>query len=100
MDATYLTASIPSTHPPKYKSEEGVTVVPINHLVKVGQSWDKYVIVGAGKTGIDAVLYLLDMNVSADKIIWIMPNDSWLFNRECMYVENIMDYITGLVDDL
>ena len=35
-------------------------VVPINHLVKVGQSWDKYVIVGAGKTEIDAVLYLLE----------------------------------------
>ena len=39
-------------------------VVPINHLVKVGHAWYKYVIVGAGKTEIDAVLYLLDMNVS------------------------------------
>jgi len=100
VDATYLNTSIPSTHPPKYKSEEGVLVVPINHLVKVGQSWDKFVIVGAGKTGIDAVLYLLDMNVSADKIIWIMPNDSWLLNRECIYLGNTIDYVMGIMNDL
>jgi len=100
VDATYLNTSIPSTHPPKYKFEEGVMVVPINHLVKVSQSWEKFVIVGAGKTGIDAILYLLDMNVSADRIIWIMPNDSWLWNREYIYLESTMEYIKGILDDI
>ena len=37
---------------------------------------------GAGKTGIDAVLFLLNQNVDADKITWIMPNDPWLVNRD------------------
>ena len=37
---------------------------------------------GAGKTGIDAVLFLLNQNVEADKITWIIPNDPWLINRD------------------
>ena len=40
-----------------------------------------YVIVGAGKTGIDAILFLLAQGVDPDAIEWIMPNDSWLLNR-------------------
>ena len=38
--------------------------------------------IGAGKTGIDAVLFLLNQNVDEDKILWIMPNDAWYMNRD------------------
>ena len=37
---------------------------------------------GAGKTGIDAVLFLLNQNVDPNKISWVMPNDPWLVNRD------------------
>ena len=39
-------------------------------------------ILGGGKTGIDAALYLLDHGVSPDKVSWIIPNDAWFLNRE------------------
>ncbi len=40
-----------------------------------------YVVVGAGKTGIDACLWLLERGVDPDVITWVVPRDSWLLNR-------------------
>ena len=37
---------------------------------------------GAGKTGIDAVLHLLDSGLPADNITWVVPNDPWMTNRD------------------
>ena len=45
-------------------------------------TFNEYLIVGGGKTGVDAVLYLLDHGVDPDKITWIVPNDSWFLNRD------------------
>ena len=60
-------------------------------LARVRDTYDHYVIVGGGKTGIDGVLHLLDHGVSPDKISWIVPNDSWFFNRDLFkYDENII----------
>merc|ERR1712179_190553 len=95
VDATYLNTCVPSTHPPKYKSSPEIQLVPINGLTRVQKPWQKYVVVGAGKTGIDAVLYLLDLKMDPDKIVWIMPNDSWFFNRSAFYLESVMDYVAG-----
>jgi hypothetical protein len=40
-----------------------------------------YVVVGAGKTGMDAVLWLLKNNVHPTSISWVMPRDSWMLDR-------------------
>jgi len=39
-------------------------------------------VVGGGKTGIDACLWLLEHGVNPDTIRWIMPRDGWLLDRE------------------
>jgi hypothetical protein len=46
-----------------------------------GAGFERYVIVGAGKTGMDACLWLLRQGVAADRLTWIMPRDSWLLDR-------------------
>ena len=54
-------------------------------------------IVGGGKTGIDAVLHLLDHGLSPDKIVWIVPAASWLFNRDNLsYDENMLDFFQAI----
>ena len=47
VDASYLTTSVPSTHPPKYTIHPGVTLVPINGLARIRKPWDRYVVIGS-----------------------------------------------------
>jgi hypothetical protein len=81
VDATYSATEVPSTHPPKYYVEPGVRFVPLNDLPKVAQPRTGYVVVGSGKTGIDACLWLLEQGVGPERIRWIMPRDAWLLDR-------------------
>ena len=81
VDTTFLQTEVPATHAPKYALAPTINCVPINLLVQTRQPPSGYVVVGAGKTGIDACLWLLENGVSAAQICWIMPRDSWLQNR-------------------
>ena len=38
-------------------------------------------IIGAGKTGADACLWLLENGVDPSTIIWVRPRDAWFFSR-------------------
>jgi hypothetical protein len=82
VDATYSQMKIPADGNPNFETSDNVNLIPINGLVNLQQPWDKYVVIGAGKTGIDAVLYLLGKAVDPERITWIMSNDSWFINRK------------------
>lgn len=81
VDATYLKTSIPATHTPSFKIDAGVQFMPLNDLPKVKQPADNYVVIGGGKTGIDACLWLLEHQVDPDRICWIVSRDAWLLDR-------------------
>jgi NAD(P)-binding Rossmann-like domain len=81
VDTSYLNTAVPSTHPPKYAIAPGLTCVPLNELPRQKKVPSGYVVVGAGKTGIDATLWLLDNGVAPKDICWIMPRDSWFQDR-------------------
>ena len=82
VDGTYMDVQVPSITKPRFTVHQDVTLVPLNGLVDIRSPWEKYVVLGSGKTGIDAVLFLMSQNVDPDNITWIMPNDAWLFNRD------------------
>ncbi|KPI36356.1 uncharacterized protein AB675_7363 [Cyphellophora attinorum] len=81
VDATYMRTEVPSMREPPFKVADGVDVIPPNDLVKLSRPYGHYTVVGAGKTGIDACLYLLDAEISPSQISWILPRDPWYFNR-------------------
>jgi NAD(P)-binding Rossmann-like domain len=81
VDARYLEPSIPATHVPPFDAEPGVRLIPVNGLVSLAGPASGYTIIGAGKTAIDACLWLLDNGVPPDAIRWIRPRDAWLLNR-------------------
>jgi len=86
VDATYMNVTVPSTTPPSYEIAPGCRCVPPNGLIGLADlagsvPVERYVVIGAGKTGIDACLWLLAMGVEPDHITWIMPRDSWLLDR-------------------
>ena len=81
VDTTYLNTAVPSTHPPKYAVAPGLRCVPLNELPRIKTPPSGYVVVGSGKTGIDACLWLLENGADPDRIRWIMPRDAWYMNR-------------------
>jgi hypothetical protein len=81
VDAAYMRVVVPSMRPPTYAVAPGVVCIAPNDLPKHRNGYERYVIVGAGKTGMDAGLWLLRHGISADKLTWIMPRDSWLLDR-------------------
>jgi hypothetical protein len=81
VDATHARTEVPSTHPPKYSVAGGVHCVPVNKLPEIGRPYAAYTVVGSGKTGMDACLWLLENGVPPSRMRWIMPRDAWLLDR-------------------
>ncbi len=81
VDATYSQTMVPSMRPPGYEVADGVRCVPPNALSTINWSPAGYVVIGAGKTGMDACLWLLAARVHPNDITWIMPRDSWMLDR-------------------
>ena len=81
VDATYMNVTVPSVRPPVYDVASDVHCIPPNDLPTIARPADGYVVVGAGKTGADACLWLLANGVDPDEISWIMPRDSWYLDR-------------------
>lgn len=81
VDCTYFKTSVPATHTPNFEIGENVEFLPLNNLPGLTSARDAYVIVGGGKTGIDACLWLLEHQVNPDLIYWIMPRDAWWIDR-------------------
>lgn len=81
VDATYVASEIPSRHLPGFTVEPGVTLIPPNDLVDLGEAPDRFTVIGGGKTAIDTCMWLLDAGVDADRIRWIRGRDPWQFDR-------------------
>jgi len=81
VDATYMKVMVPAMREPLYPVASEMHCVPPNALPSAAAGFERYVVIGAGKTGMDACLFLLNHGVSDDKICWIMPRDSWLYDR-------------------
>ncbi|MET1002318.1 MAG: NAD(P)-binding protein [Acidimicrobiia bacterium] len=82
VDATYMASRVPATDPPPFDIADGIGCVPVGELARVVHASAGYVIVGGGKTALDAICWLLDRGTDPDVITWIRPRDSWVLNRE------------------
>ena len=82
VDATYMASRVPATDPPPFDVADGIRCVPVGELATLVHASAGYVIVGGGKTALDAICWLLDRGTDPDDITWIRPRDSWVLNRE------------------
>lgn len=81
VDATCTEGHIPATSPPPFEVADGACCISIGELPKLDRTHAAFVIIGAGKTGQDACLWLLERGVPAAKIHWVRPRDPWLQTR-------------------
>lgn len=81
VDSTVLDMQIPLTHKRNFEVADHVTCIPPNDLTRAAPGHKHFTILGAGKTAIDAVVWLLANDVPPERISWVLPRDPWLFNR-------------------
>ncbi len=81
VDATHMASRVPATDPAPFDVADGVRCVPVGELATVENPAAGYVIVGSGKTALDAICWLLDRGTEPDDITWIRPRDAWILNR-------------------
>src|SRR5439155_3894681 len=81
VDATYMASRVPATEPVPFEVADGVRCVPVGELITLESPAAGYVIVGGGKTALDAICWLLDRGTDPGAITWIRPRDTWLLNR-------------------
>jgi hypothetical protein len=81
VDARYLEPALPANTPPPFDVSAGARCVSINDLVRMADHADGFVVIGAGKTAVDACLWLLDLGVRPGDIRWVRPREAWLVNR-------------------
>lgn len=81
VDARYLEASVPATHTPPFEVSSDVRLAPVGELADTAGSVSSYTVLGAGKTAVDGVCWLLDNGVEPDRIRWVRPRDAWFHHR-------------------
>ena len=68
VDATYLASRVPATDPPPFEVASGASCVPVGDLARVTEPPAGYVVVGGGKTSMDAVTWLLGQGTPPEAI--------------------------------
>ncbi len=81
VDTTYLQMSVPATHTPTFAVDPAIRFFPVGELVSLTAPPTGYTILGAGKTAMDACIWLLDHGVDPASIRWIRPRDVWVHDR-------------------
>jgi hypothetical protein len=73
--------STPATHSRNFLAIRATIATPAE-LPSKAPGHAHFAVLGAGKTAMDVLLWLLGRGVSPDRLTWIAPRDSWLTNRE------------------
>ena len=81
VDTTYLEGEFPATSAPPFEVADGVRCVPAGGIARIRERPERFTIIGAGKTALDACVWLLEQGVPAPAIRWIKPREAWWLNR-------------------
>ena len=98
VDARYLEPDLPVSTAPKFDFDATkIKCVPVNEIV-AGDDHERinksqyFVVIGAGKTGMDAIVYLLtNRHIAPANILWMVPHDPWITARE--NIGNCMEFL-------
>ena len=87
VDAAYFGPAVPATHTRRFEVADGVRVLAPSALPGLWHGLQgaalprRFVVLGAGKTAMDACIWLIQSGAHPDSITWVVPRDAWLVNR-------------------
>jgi cation diffusion facilitator CzcD-associated flavoprotein CzcO len=100
VDARYLEVSVPATHTPSFEIADDARFVPVHLLAEAAGSASSYTVLGSGKTGVDAVLWLLEHDVDPERIRWVRPRDAWFHDRTTFQpLDLVVDALDGFATE-
>jgi len=76
---------------PTFPVDDSIMVKSVNELpneIDKSNKIKRYVVLGAGKTGSDAILYLLENGIDQSAITWVISRDMWYCIREGYWPTN------------
>ena len=101
VDTTYLEGEFPATSAPPFEVADGVRCVPAGDIARIRERPERFTIIGAGKTALDACVWLLEQGVPAPAIRWIKPREAWWLNRRFNQPHALFpDFIRGIAIQL
>jgi hypothetical protein len=99
VDATFYQTSVPSTHKRAFTVADGVRVAAPGELPELWKAPasipQHFVILGGGKTAMDAGVWLIEGGVDPARVSWVRPRDSWLSNRK--FIQPGEDFIEATI---
>jgi len=107
VDGTWFQTSVPSTHSPSFAIADGTRFAVPGDLPQLWLEADNlpvhYCVIGGGKTAMDTVVWLLEAGVVPERIGWVRPRDSWMFNRKFLQpakhcMEDLAKFQVGLTE--
>lgn len=107
VDATYFQTSVPSTHTPAFAIAPGTRFTIPGDLPGLWKQADNlpehFIVLGGGKTAMDTAVWLLEAGVAPERIGWVRPRDSWMFNRRFLQpahvgIEGLVEFQLALVE--
>ncbi|NRA29655.1 MAG: NAD(P)-binding protein [Parvularculaceae bacterium] len=87
VNAGYKANRTPKTHPPLFDVAQSVSMVAPHELPAQATGYDRFVVIGAGKTGMDAVTFLLAQGADPEQIDWVVPRDPYVINRKMVQTD-------------
>jgi hypothetical protein len=90
VDTTYVEGAIPATSPPPFAVADGVRCVAAGDIARLDGNAERFVIIGGGKTALDACVWLLEQGVAAPAIRWIRPHELWWVNRRFLQPHTLL----------
>ena len=101
VDATLTDTHTPASDGSGFDIEPGVRCIAPNDL-PTAEPAGTHVVVGAGKTAIDTVLWLLNEGRRPETIRWIRPRDPWLLNRASFQPcrDHLVQILTGWAHEM
>jgi NAD(P)-binding Rossmann-like domain len=107
VDATWFQTSVPATHTPSFAVAPGTRRAIPGDLpglwLEAANPPQHFVILGGGKTAMDTAVWLIEAGVAPDRIDWVRPRDSWMFNRRQLQpahagLEGLVEFQLALVE--
>jgi hypothetical protein len=107
VDATWFQTSVPATHTPTFAVTPGTRRAIPGDLpglwLEAANPPQHFVILGGGKTAMDTAVWLIEAGVAPDRIDWVRPRDSWMYNRRLLQpahagLEGLVEFQLALVE--